>query len=367
MAQQKYKIVINGKLPPPYMGPAIATQVLLNSDLKNRFNLIHFDNTINKTINTQGKAELGKVLKTLGLYLSFLKLLRNEKPDLVLIPISQTTVGFLKDAPYVFLAKWFSKHTLIQLRGSNLKNWLNSSSQFVKTFFRTAIKGTDGAIVLGQNLKHLFKDYYPNENIYVAPNGANYQFSDEVLERVDDRLRVLYLANLLESKGVELVLDAAIKSGGGDMVFQFVGGWNGETPFKKRFLSKLENCKDWVSVHPPVSGNDKLNKLQEADVFVFPPIMPEGHPWVLVEAMAAGLPIIATDQGAIVETLKDGINGFVVGKDNSDEIVEKLNQLRRDPTLRGKMAHNSRKIYEEKLTEAQMVKNYVSIFHSVIT
>lgn len=364
MPAERYKVVINGKLPPPYMGPAIATQVLLNSDLKNRFELIHFDNTINKTIDTQGKAGLGKVLKTIGLYLSFLRLLRSEKPDLVLIPISQTTIGFLKDAPYILLAKWFSPRVLIQLRGSNLKTWLKSASGLTRFIFRSTIARTKGVLVLGEKLRHLFEDYFPEERIFVAPNGGDYSFP----QRMDNGagVNVLYFANIYESKGARVALDAALTFDSHNVKFTFTGGWRDDEKFKSQFLHDAKRSQVKIQVNQPTSGEKKFQMFADADIFLFPPIMPEGHPWVLVEAMAAGLPIIATDQGAITESVIDGQNGFIVATGNSKAIAEKLNVLAADHDLREKMSKASRALYEQKFTGEQLANNYTRVFNTII-
>ncbi|MCB9192437.1 MAG: glycosyltransferase [Flavobacteriales bacterium] len=363
MAEKKYKVVINGKLPPPYMGPAIATQVLLDSDLKNRFILIHFDNTINKTIDTQGKAGIGKVFKTIGLYFSFISLLRSEKPDLVLIPISQTTIGFIKDAPYILLAKWFSKRVLIQLRGSNLKTWLKGASGLTRFIFRSTISGTKGVLVLGEKLKYLFEDFYPSDRIFVAPNGGDYSFPERTVSGTE--LNVLYFANIYKSKGARVALDAALGFDSENVKFTFTGGWRDDQNFKTKFLQDVENAKN-IQVNKPTSGEKKFQMFANADIFIFPPIMPEGHPWVLVEAMAAGLPIIATDQGAITESVIDGENGFIVPPGNSKAIEEKLGLLTNNSELRQRMAKASRRLYEEKFTGEQLANNYTRIFNSVI-
>ena len=170
---KKKKVIVIGKLPPPFMGPAIATQILLNSDLKNQFSLIHFDNTINKKIDTMGKFKFSKIFLTIQLYASFFKKIRKSKPDLILIPISQTTIGFNKDSLYIWIAKLFGKKTIIQLRGSNLKNWINGSSKITQLYFRLTLRKLNGVIVLGHNLKYLFTDYFRSNQIYVIPNGGN--------------------------------------------------------------------------------------------------------------------------------------------------------------------------------------------------
>ena len=84
-----------------------------------------------------------------------------------------------------------------------------------------------------------------------------------------------------------------------------------------------------------VSGQSKVDVLLQADVFVLPTYYPaEGQPWAILEAMAAGLPIISTDQGAITESVVDGVNGFIVEKRNSDQVAAKIVQLCQDSRLR---------------------------------
>ncbi|MBK6990167.1 MAG: hypothetical protein IPH33_19060 [Bacteroidetes bacterium] len=46
----KKRIMILGKIPPPYMGPSIATQIILNSSLKDRFELLHIDTRVNTSL-----------------------------------------------------------------------------------------------------------------------------------------------------------------------------------------------------------------------------------------------------------------------------------------------------------------------------
>ena len=118
-------VIILGKLPPPFMGPSIATEILLKSDLKNRFNLVHLDTKININLASFGKWNFWKVIKNISVYIKMIILLAKHKPDLVLIPISQTTTGFIKDSFFILFAAFFRKKIVIQLRGSNINNWLS--------------------------------------------------------------------------------------------------------------------------------------------------------------------------------------------------------------------------------------------------
>lgn len=81
------------------MGPAIATQIILKSSLLNNFNLVHFDTRINKEIATMGKWGIAKIFKSISIYFKFLKEIKKHQPAIILVPISQTTLGFLKMHP----------------------------------------------------------------------------------------------------------------------------------------------------------------------------------------------------------------------------------------------------------------------------
>ncbi len=87
---------------------------------------------------------------------------------------------------------------------------------------------------------------------------------------------------------------------------------------------------------------------------------------MIVEAMAAGLPIVTTDQGAITESVKDKINGFIIDKRNPKQIAEKIILLIENSDLRNKMSKESRRLYLENFTESRMIDRLSNAFHTVL-
>lgn len=365
----KSKILLLGKLPPPYMGPSIATEILLHSSLTQNFNLIHLDTKINSNIESFGKWGLKKLFKSYALYLKMFKIVYKHKPQLVLIPISQTTKGFVKDSIYILAAACFKRKILIQLRGSDLKNWLSHSSVFTRWYFRRVVKLTSGVIVLGNNLKYLFSDFFSEDSIYVIPNGGNYTFPPKT-KKAANEVRILYFSNLLSSKGVEDVFEAinSLKNKNCNRAFSvdFVGDWKNNST-KEKCLAYLKINALPARVHPPAYGQIKFQFFADADIFVFPPREPEGHPWAIVEALAAGLPIISTDKGAIIESVHQNKNGFIVDVSNPEMIAEKLKLLIENPEIRKKMSEESLRIYSQNFTEEKMIEKYTLVFNKVIS
>jgi glycosyltransferase involved in cell wall biosynthesis len=357
------KILILGKLPPPYMGPSIATEIILRSALREKFELIHLDTRINRSLEGFGKWSLGKIFRNLSLYRQMNSLLRTHRPDLVLIPISQTSTGFLKDSVFIRLASLHRRKILLQLRGSDFKNWIDNANGLIRGIVSRALGKTDGMIVLGNKLRYLFADYYRPEQIFVVPNGGNYTFPHALPH---NEVRILFFSNLLAAKGVEDVL-LAVKMLQTTKKFSIdlVGEWY-EPSERERCLKIVGQTEAKVRIHSPKAGAEKFRFLADADIFVFPPREPEGHPWAIVEAMAAGLPIISTDKGAITESVIDQKNGFIVEPSQPAQLAAKLKLLIEDDLLRESMGNESRNLYLLNFTEEKMIERLEKVFNEVI-
>ena len=363
---RKPRVLLLGKLPPPYMGPALATEILLKSSLTRRFEVAHVNTNVHEGLDTIGTADARKVFKNLSIYREFLRALRATDPDLVVVPISQSTIGFLKDSLFILLARAFGQKVLVQLRGGNLQNWLSSSHRFVARYAQSVLKLASGAIVLGEGLRGQFDGIFPDEVIYVVPNGADYAFGPRA-GFSQETVKLLYLGNLQPSKGIEDVIRAAVilKESGMNYRLDVVGAWR-DAATEKSCCDLVERHSLPVTFHGPVYGDDREPFLSNADVFVFTPRAPEGHPWVIVEALAAGLPVVATAQGAIPECIEDGRNGFLVPAEDPEAIADRLRTLIGDPERRIRQARESRRRYELHFTEARMVDRFSRAIEGVL-
>lgn len=362
----KKKVIIAGKLPPPYIGPAIATKIILNSALKEQFDLLHLDTTINKTVSDFGKGGSSKIFKNIAVYRNLIQLIRENRPELIHIPISQTTIGFLKDSAFILIASLLRVKIVLQLRGSNFKNWMKTTNGLTQKYVRFCLQKSAGMIVLGNNLRHLFEDYYKPEQIFVVPNGCDIQIPEA--ERQDEVVRVLYFANFLPSKGIREVLKAMVLLKAQRVVnfeLNAVGAWDNDE-YKKECLRIVERNDLTVSFNQPMSGDMKWQAFANADVFIFTPNMPEGHPWVIVEALAAALPIISTDQGAILESVLHEKNGYIVDSNSTEEIANRLLELIQDESKRSSMGNESYKIYKQNFTEGNMVQNLAITYNDIL-
>lgn len=354
-----------GKLPPPYIGPAVATEILLNSELKDHYQLIHFDTSINKDLSGFGKKDPAKVFRIWQQRSALKKLLKTERPDLVIVPISQTTSGFYKDAVFVKMAAKYAGKVLVQLRGSNFLNWFEEASTGVQRFVTKTLNQADGVVVLGENLRYLFEPFFSKEKIFVVPNGADYQIPKE--KREHEKCRLLYLSNFVPGKGFLELIRALGKIKDGDWDLDAYGAWYVKD-YEVQCRNEIEELglTAKIHLHDVISGEEKYRALGKADVFVFTPKDPEGHPWALVEATAAGLPIIATDRGAIRNSVEDGKNGFLLTDPELEKLAEALTKLLEDRNLREQMANASEELYRGGFTEQHMIHHWKETINKVL-
>jgi glycosyltransferase involved in cell wall biosynthesis len=98
-----------------------------------------------------------------------------------------------------------------------------------------------------------------------------------------------------------------------------------------------------VSILGMIPRQELLDRYYSSDVFAFPPIWDEGFGLPPVEAMAAGLPVVATRSGTVEETVAHGVTGFLVEKNNVGELAHALLLLLKDDALRETMGRAARR------------------------
>ena len=102
--------------------------------------------------------------------------------------------------------------------------------------------------------------------------------------------------------------------------------------------------------------NDIPSILKQADFMVHTAIYEGGSPWVILEAMMAGLPIVSTEAITIPEFVQDGVNGYIAENRNPDDIAAKVIKMIENKE-RAKLGQESAKIAADKYTFKKMIDN----------
>ena len=140
-----------------------------------------------------------------------------------------------------------------------------------------------------------------------------------------------------------------------------VGGGEEEGNLKKSAIKK--GVKNDVIF---LGQRSDVNQILKAfDIFVFPSLT-EGLPLVVIEAMATGLPIVASHVGGIPELVVNGETGFLVSPTSKEEIKEAIIKLLNNPELRKEMGQIARKRFETHFSLPQMVQKYIEVYEEVV-
>ena len=149
--------------------------------------------------------------------------------------------------------------------------------------------------------------------------------------------RLLSVSRLAPEKGLVVLLDAVIcmRLNNLDICLDIVG--EGPERDSLEQVTHRLNIKDFVTFHGYLPFGESLEKAyNHADIFIFHSFT-EGIPQVLVEAMAYGLPIVASAVGGIPHLIKDGENGLLVSPGSSKTFAWGVEQLIKDIDLRNRI------------------------------
>ncbi len=363
----KRKIILLGKIPPPYMGTSVWFNILRKSKLKKYFNTTFFNINLHNNLSTLGKFNFKNIILTIIIYIKLFNIIKSRNYDLILIPISQTTLGFIKDSIFILLSKIFVNKVVVILHGGNIKNWLKGSSFLMNKYFEFCLRIIDDGIVLGANLVSQFNDFIDREHIHIVPNGLNINKTINIIKN-SDIINILYLGNLQRAKGIIDVIKSLYflkKKEISNFTLFIVGEWVDED-VKKECFDYQNKYNLPIVFKGPLFGKEKYDILAQSDIFVFTPKESEGLPLSLIEALASGLPIVTTNQGAIRECVIHNYNGFVLDKSSPKKIADMLQKLILDNSLRNAMSVNSSRHYAKNFTEEIMIDNYIKTFNTII-
>jgi len=158
------------------------------------------------------------------------------------------------------------------------------------------------------------------------------------------------------TKGIKILLEASkIVQSKMDSELLIVGSGKDEKPLKK--------IAEDLGIKALFLGerDDVAEILRVMDVFVLPSLS-EGFPVVILEAMAAGLPVVATDVGGSREVVLDGKTGFLVEPGNPDKLAEKIKELLENDEMRKKFGEAGFKRVKEKFSIDRTVDGIESLW-----
>lgn len=200
---------------------------------------------------------------------------------------------------------------------------------------------------------------------FVKGSGVNLEEINYVPEPSEGKIRVIFTARMVKEKGTLILIEAAEKLRGefGDRVEFLLCGDLSNNPegIKKE---ELEALCDGMYLQWLGFRRDVRDLLMASHIMAFPSYYREGVPLSLIEACAAGRPIVTCDSIGCRDTVDDGVNGFLIPPRDSDALAEKLRVLFLDKSLREAMGKKSREKAEKEFSLKMVVDKHLEVYHS---
>jgi phosphatidylinositol alpha-mannosyltransferase len=240
--------------------------------------------------------------------------------------------------------------------------------------FRRFFKSLDGHIAVSETARQYHGRYFPAD-YSVIPNGVDVElFGDPNLcpveEFADRPLNILFVGRLEKRKGLSHLIDAfaAVQHNLPDARLIIVGAYDNLEMLPFLFQARQLGLRE-VHFVGRVTDQELARYYRTAAVFCAPSTGMESFGMVLLEAMAAGAPIVASDIDGYRDVMDDGRQGVLVKPEDSDKLAAALVSLLRDPARRREMGERGRKKaqrYAWPVVAARVLEYYSTVRQRVI-
>jgi N,N'-diacetylbacillosaminyl-diphospho-undecaprenol alpha-1,3-N-acetylgalactosaminyltransferase len=300
----------------------------------------------------------------------FRSCLKASKPKILHAHQSRASVipllaAYLEKIP----VRIYHNHGLPYLGYTGILKWLLQLLEVINVRLSTHV-----LLVSHSNLAEAQLDgILPYQKASVIANGSvvgidsdKFDFSEDFIQQAKEKFGVshasfvlAYVGRAVERKGFHLLLRAWERSGLGlSNNFLLIAGCTSD------------ECDR--AIGHPVAGVKGLGYLDDLRAFysvcdaLALPSKHEGFPYSLLEAAAAGKPLIGTDIPGIRCAIKHDFTGLLVSFNDEDDLVVAILRFASDPLLRSRLGENARKRVQEEFTQSTVLKGLLNYYQQIL-
>jgi len=364
MTTRRKRLLFVSPLPPPTGGISNWMVAVQRSALREGFE-IRVVNSSPSAVGVTGtsRLRLGRVADAMRILWQLAVELLRFRPQLVHVNTSYFW-AFLRDGVAIRMARLAGARTLLHLRGGDFPEWAEGSGAAVRSFIRATLRRTDCVIALTAHTQRWLETELEPERVRYLPNFVRLDAIGAPPDRsgrAGNPVEVLFVGWLIEAKGVRELLQAA--RGLPEARFTLIGP--PEPSFAATIEAELRGLGDRVCVLPVQSREEVFRHYRDADIFVLP-TWREGFPNVVIEAMATGLPVVATPVGAIAEIIEDDRSGLLVPVRDAASLEAALRRLIEAPRLRLEMGRRARERVDALFSFDAVIAQLIAIYRGTL-
>lgn len=305
----KDNILFIGPMSPPVTGPGVKNYEMI-SVLKNKFTV--------KTISTLDSWNILWLLKNLYLILKNRKIIYSvsEKGRYV-----YSALNFIKQCIKVGNCK-----SILYVAGGSLDKEIIELPSILRKMYIKFLTSFDFIVVESEELVVELNNLGLDKAVFM-PNGRCPRDIDyRVLNK--NEINIVFLSKVREGKGILRLMEAMkiCEQNGINVTLDIYGIVENDESFKSKFFNLIDKSNGNIKYRGVCDFREVQQKLCEYDALVFPSLLPEGMPGIIIEALTVNLPIITTDFRCRKEILTEDFDCLVTDK-NSHSIADKIEEI----------------------------------------
>lgn len=302
----------------------------------------------------------GGIPRKIGFYLQFLARFIGAlitRPQLRVIHIHTASYGsFTRKSLVILLSRLFGKRVILHVHGAEFNVFYGKCAPPARWLIRRLLRMCHVIIALSRKWKEDLFAISGNPDIRVLYNPTVMQPPVDLNGQED--VNFLFMGRLGKRKGVYDIIESARHIRSGKVKIRLYG--DGELEQVKNMVDAT-GVYDKISVCGWISGEQKDAVFRDADVLILPSYN-EGLPISILEAMAYGMPVVATDVGGIAEAVEDGVNGYLIRPGEPDRLARCIESLAESTPLREKMGASSHALALQKFALPVIIQQLETLY-----
>ena len=352
------------RVPPPY-GGGEAVGALLERLFTGRFGILAFRRPSHQKAS-QGRLSAGNLL--FGLRYAGRSTIRiaKDRPRVVYLDIPKDTTAFLRSSVVVLVARSLRVRVVGDLAGADFV--FLRGSWLVRRYGRWVLGSIDAIRVLGESVVATLRAH-GLENTVVISNGIEDPRTPEADAggvRFDAKREFLYVGKIARAKGIATLVEFVdtFRDNGQPFCLHVVGEWeNEQTRTEIEDEVRGRGLEDLVVFHGRLVGDAKWRVYARAHLLLHPTHW-DGQPVTILEALAFGLPVVATRIGAIPDTISTGDEGYLMADSSPAELRAGVLEIMRDEQTYDGYRSRARASFEQRFTQAVFGQRMAGLLRS---
>ncbi len=268
------------------------------------------------------------------------------------------------------LSKKYHIPYIVSLRGADVPGYSERFTllySLLRPLTRTIWARASNVVSNSSGLRILALKTNPTQEIAIIPNGIDIaEFKPSGEKEIDGYVRILCVSRLTTRKGINYLIEAMrllLVTDTNRKIELWIAG-EGDATVSLKQLTRELGIESKVKFFGLVAHENLARHYQMADIFCLPSLN-EGMSNTMLEALASGMPIVATVTGGTEELVGDGENGFYVDQKSPEDLAEKLEKLIADADLRKRFGEVSR-ARAEKMSWKNVALSYYGLYQKIV-